>query len=501
MKRSLKHLRFPARLLSLTLVLLLILPMALSAGAFMYPADPSNMSIQTYTLGGGNVNVYSSDSLTGRIGSIYPSDQITIRAASGSALQVAYPTARGTKTGWIPVSAVSRGDLNTGSSLAIRAGSSVPLYRHASGGETIGTVAENDTCYLVFGDTNRAQLIMPVANGWKLGWVSWGDMDSSVWRAVGGGQTVSDGEYKIYVSGTHALDGAGDGNNVHSWEALDVPQQTVTIRWCGGGLYSVQFKHNGYFLDAFGGSATDPTNVWCYPGNDSLAQRWFIAALGDGRYAFFSAASGLALDVAYGDTATNNVNIDTWRPRGQAFTLGDPHGGQSTSAATTSFQWPMHDVYCTWRTPGDNMSWGAYTSNTSGRCYHLGCDLYGSSGAVYACADGSVAGAGYNAANGNYLILQHTLGDGSTIYSFYAHLASRGVGIGQSVSAGSQIGVAGSTGSSARAVHLHFAIVNKLLPGGGYYGYATRFSGNSVTYGAVTFYNPKFVLENGCRPS
>ena len=514
MKRHLQKIRRSALILALAMFLSLFGPLASGAKAYMYPAtETSDLNIRTYTLGGENVGVSSSQSLSDHIGSIFPSDLITIRKASGGALQVSYPITGGTKTGWIPVSAVSRGDLNTGSSLAIRAGGSVPLFRRASGGETLGRISQNDVCYVVYTNTERAQMIIPVEGGWKLGWVSFGDMDASVWHACGGGRVIQDGTYKVFVSPSHVLDGAGADNDVHAWESLDVPQQTVAIRY-ENGYYSLQFSHNGYYLDVAGASS-GPANVQCYPGNQSLAQKYYIADCGDGRYQLFAACSGLAVEIAYNETTSNGATCDTWQWHGQgSVTLKRLDGGQvsqsgtpasasddGSSSAAASFQWPMQNSYCTWRTPGANRSWGSYTSNSSGRCYHLGCDLYGTGGVVSACAEGTVAAAGYNSANGKYLVIRHTLADGSAVYSFYAHLASRDVGTGQSVSAGERIGVAGSTGSSARAVHLHFALVNTLWSNGGYYGYAYRFSGDSVSFGGVIYYNPVYVIQNGRLPS
>lgn len=160
---------------------------------------------------------------------------------------------------------------------------------------------------------------------------------------------------------------------------------------------------------------------------------------------------------------------------------------------------PMKNMYCTWRTPGNNMSWGAYTSNSSGRNYHLGLDVYGTNGKVYATYSGTVVASSTSSANGRFIIIKHTI-SGKTVYSFYAHLASSNVSKGQTVSAGQYIGVAGNTGSSSAGTHLHFAIVDTLWSNGAYYGYATYFTGNKCTYGGVTYYNPWFVINNNRLP-
>ena len=111
------------------------------------------------------------------------------------------------------------------------------------------------------------------------------------------------------------------------------------------------------------------------------------------------------------------------------------------------------------------------------------------------------AATGYNSANGRYVIIKHTV-SGKTVYSFYAHMKSITSGIkkNKKVSKGQKIGVMGSTGSAASGAHLHFSVVNKLSSNGGYYGYATKFSGNKKTYGGKTFYNPLYIIKNGKLP-
>ncbi len=174
---------------------------------------------------------------------------------------------------------------------------------------------------------------------------------------------------------------------------------------------------------------------------------------------------------------------------------------KAAAASSSNGDWkaPMKNMYCTWRSPGNNMSWGSYTSNSSGRNYHLGIDVYGTNGNVYSTYSGTVVACSTSSANGRYIIIKHTI-SGKTVYSFYAHLASANVSKGQAVSAGQYIGVAGNTGSSSRGTHLHFAIVDTLWSNGAYYGYATNVNGNKCTYGGVTYYNPCYVINNNRLP-
>ncbi|MBT2443070.1 peptidoglycan DD-metalloendopeptidase family protein [Streptomyces sp. ISL-36] len=84
--------------------------------------------------------------------------------------------------------------------------------------------------------------------------------------------------------------------------------------------------------------------------------------------------------------------------------------------------------------------------------YHTGVDFIASSGtSVKAVGPGTVYSAGWSGSYGNEVVIQHA--DGT--YSQYAHLSSLSVSAGQTVGAGDQIGLSGSTGNSS-GPHLHF---------------------------------------------
>ncbi|MER7758456.1 LysM peptidoglycan-binding domain-containing M23 family metallopeptidase [Streptomyces sp. NPDC097619] len=86
--------------------------------------------------------------------------------------------------------------------------------------------------------------------------------------------------------------------------------------------------------------------------------------------------------------------------------------------------------------------------------YHTGVDFaVGSGTTVKAVGAGTVVSAGWAGAYGNEVIVRHA--DGR--YSQYAHLSSLSVSSGQSVSAGTALGLSGSTGNSS-GPHLHFEI-------------------------------------------
>jgi murein DD-endopeptidase MepM/ murein hydrolase activator NlpD len=86
--------------------------------------------------------------------------------------------------------------------------------------------------------------------------------------------------------------------------------------------------------------------------------------------------------------------------------------------------------------------------------YHTGVDFSAASGTpVKAVTSGTVVSAGWGGAYGNEVVVKHS--DGK--YSQYAHLSSLSVSTGQSVGAGDQLGLSGSTGNST-GPHLHFEV-------------------------------------------
>ncbi|WP_431784812.1 M23 family metallopeptidase [Streptomyces chumphonensis] len=83
---------------------------------------------------------------------------------------------------------------------------------------------------------------------------------------------------------------------------------------------------------------------------------------------------------------------------------------------------------------------------------HSGIDFAAATGTpVNSVAAGTVVTAGWGGAYGNNIVVKHN--DGT--FTQYGHLSAIGVSVGQSVSAGAEIGKVGSTGNST-GPHLHF---------------------------------------------
>ncbi|MDQ0845560.1 MULTISPECIES: M23 family metallopeptidase [unclassified Streptomyces] len=109
-----------------------------------------------------------------------------------------------------------------------------------------------------------------------------------------------------------------------------------------------------------------------------------------------------------------------------------------------SFQLPIAGSYVTtgYKTGGALWSSGS----------HSGVDFRAASGSsVVSVGSGTVVEAGWGGAYGNNVVIR--MNDGT--YTQYGHLSSISVSVGQQVTPGQQIGLAGSTGNST-GPHLHF---------------------------------------------
>lgn len=153
---------------------------------------------------------------------------------------------------------------------------------------------------------------------------------------------------------------------------------------------------------------------------------------------------------------------------------GGSSGGNSggSSVGTGNLVWPSYCTYITSRQgPRVHPITGKYKN-------HGGTDIGASYGsAIYAADSGKVVSSsdGWNGGWGNYVMIDH----GNGMQTLYAHMSSRAVSVGQTVSRGQTIGYVGSTGMST-GPHLHF----EMYVNGARIDPQTKYPGMSFTYSA-----------------
>ncbi len=122
-----------------------------------------------------------------------------------------------------------------------------------------------------------------------------------------------------------------------------------------------------------------------------------------------------------------------------------------TLAGTGGFIWPLPGG------PGDytiTSKYGWRDCPFHGREYHSGVDVAAGGGTtIKAAKSGTVVISAFHSSYGNYVVIAHT--DGTK--TLYAHMRSRAVDPGQTVSQGTTIGYVGTTGTST-GNHLHFEV-------------------------------------------
>ena len=127
--------------------------------------------------------------------------------------------------------------------------------------------------------------------------------------------------------------------------------------------------------------------------------------------------------------------------KGSSGSSGGSGGGGGWASGTGQLMWP---------TSG---SVSSHYGPRNGRT-HQGVDISAPHGTSIVAADsGTVVTSTYAGGYGNYIVIAH--GNGMT--TLYAHMSSRAVGVGASVSKGQYIGSVGSTGNST-GPHLHFEV-------------------------------------------
>jgi murein DD-endopeptidase MepM/ murein hydrolase activator NlpD len=188
-----------------------------------------------------------------------------------------------------------------------------------------------------------------------------------------------------------------------------------------------------------------------------------VAGLGEGDAASSTTeptvvVAGVSVEATVASTTTR---VAATPPASVAATA--PPGTTAAGSDPLVFRKPLNG------TVNVTLKWDCYDCvdwPTLRNMHHPATDYLSSDTTIVATADGVVVkmntgcgGQGCGNSLGNWVFLEHTLTDGSKLYSFYAHMAEIAPAVtpGACIKTGQKVGVIGNTGI-ASAAHLHFSI-------------------------------------------
>lgn len=288
----------------LTFILTLILCIPMNKKSVQAATAISGTSITAYTMSSQRVSTYTS--VNGSYsGYIDADDQCTILEVYDSGwLKVNYPTVKGTKTAYAKSEDFF---VNTNFSLGtIKLESNQTVYRKSDMSRKIGTAYEKDDIIIIGSQNSKTQILYPVSNGYKLGWI-----DEILYIVDGYYQIKSavNPEYVVDIYGASLNDCA----NVQLYFNSDGENQIFYIKKVEGNYYIIIAKNSGKVLDVEKGGLESGTNIIQYSlnGEGSDNQLWELLANSDGTYSFRNKLNGLYLDLS-GGVAENERNIQCW---------------------------------------------------------------------------------------------------------------------------------------------------------------------------------------------
>lgn len=170
---------------NLLLVMLLTLVLIMSTGfsaqaAVSWPSFNSSKPIKVYTISTGNNTIaYSNSNLKSKVGTIYASDELYVsyigKNSSGRwYCQLTYPTSKGRKQGFVPLSVITNATTLSEKNTA-RAG--ITTYRRASSSVKYGSISKGDTVYKLTTSGSYTQVLYNIGSagnpsGWKMAWIT-----------------------------------------------------------------------------------------------------------------------------------------------------------------------------------------------------------------------------------------------------------------------------------------------------------------------------------------
>ncbi|MFN3404760.1 MAG: RICIN domain-containing protein [Cytophagaceae bacterium] len=143
--------------------------------------------------------------------------------------------------------------------------------------------------------------------------------------------------------------GTTDGANVHQWAYHGNANQQFNFTHLGNGVYRITAVHSGKALDVAGVSSNDGANIqqWSYGGGAN--QQFIVQSTGDGYYRLIASHSRKIVEVG-GWSTSSGGNIQQW-----------------SSAGQTSGQWRLVPVVTSTLIQAENYSAmaGVQTENTT----------------------------------------------------------------------------------------------------------------------------------------
>ena len=206
------------RIISYILSALIVLTIMLGTGTS--PVMAATPFIKCYTITTGNTVVYNSTSTSsGRRGTIFGSDEIKITEAySNGFLKVEYPTAKGTKSGYI-----LKSDVVTSTSGTTKyATAKITTYRRNSTSSTYGSIYKNDSVMVLGSRGSFTQVRYPISGGFKFAWIKTTDANNYLKKA-GQSSSSQSTSSKVLVSQAEidkAAKNNGIGTSTNAYKAL-----------------------------------------------------------------------------------------------------------------------------------------------------------------------------------------------------------------------------------------------------------------------------------------
>ena len=315
--------------------------------AVALPSISSSKPIACYTLkASGKVYAYSAANLRNKTGGYIDcaADECRILRISGNAVQVKYPVSNGTRTAWFPRSAFSGYNMANGAAQRWTQDRQVTTYRRADGRTSYGHISAGDTCYKLSESGNYMQVVYPVSNGYKMGWIAKNGSSGSNGQSSQGssGQPVPNGMYKVVsmIDRQYVWDiydaSTNNGGNLQLWKDNGTNAQKFTFTYNSDGYYTITNANSNKAVDCAGGESANGTNIQQYTPNNSNAQRWKLTSVGNGYYTFQCKGNGKMIDVS-GGVASSGTNIQLYQSNGskaQKFALVKTQKKQGASNNT-----------------------------------------------------------------------------------------------------------------------------------------------------------------------